>query len=84
MGPEFLSRIFKDKSGKEEMKNLAAKFVQVKKRENLVRVVGFIYSRTGFTPEAEVYCKVNGNACSEDEGRLETSKRNLTVRRLLR
>jgi hypothetical protein len=35
--------------------------------ENLERVVGFIFSRSGFTTEAEEYCKERGIACSEDE-----------------
>jgi hypothetical protein len=44
------------------------------KRENLERVVGFIFSRIGFTKEAEDYCRERGIACSEDEGWLETGK----------
>jgi hypothetical protein len=37
-------------------------------------VVGFIFSRKGFTKEAEEYCKEKGIACSEDEKWLETGK----------
>jgi hypothetical protein len=35
-------------------------------------VVGFIFSRSGFTAEAEEYCKEKGIACSEDERWLDT------------
>ena len=49
LGPEFLSRIRQDKSCKNEVKVFAAKLTAVKKQENLVRVVGFIDSRAGFT-----------------------------------
>jgi hypothetical protein len=31
------------------------------------KAVGFIYSRCGFTAEAETYCREKGIACSEDE-----------------
>jgi len=36
--------------------------------------VGFIFSRSGFTKEAEDYCKEKGLACSDDERWLETGK----------
>ena len=35
--------------------------------ENLKRAMGFIFSRSGFTREAEEYCQEKGIACSEDE-----------------
>ncbi len=44
------------------------KLAAVKEREQLQRVLGFIFSRCGFTVEAETYCKQQGIACSEDEG----------------
>ena len=42
--------------------------------ENLDKVVGFIFSRSGFTKEAEDYCKEKGIACSEDKKWLESGK----------
>jgi hypothetical protein len=56
----------------DELKDFEVKFAEIKKRENLERVVGFIFSRGGFTKEAEAYCKEKGIACSEDERWLET------------
>jgi hypothetical protein len=47
------------------------KFEEIKKVENLERVIGFIFSRKGFTKEAEDYCKERGIACSDDERWLE-------------
>jgi hypothetical protein len=58
----------------EEIKEFELKFAEIKKRENLERVVGFIFSRSGFTKEAEAYCKEKGIACSEDERWLESGK----------
>ena len=58
----------------EEIKEFELKFAEIKKRENLKRVVGFIFSRSGFTTEAEAYCKEKGIACSEDDLWLETGK----------
>jgi hypothetical protein len=58
----------------DEIKEFELKFAEIKKRENLERVVGFIFSRSGFTKEAEEYCKEKGIACSEDEKWLETGK----------
>jgi hypothetical protein len=58
----------------DELKEFEAKFAEIKKRENLERVVGFIFSRAGFTAEAEAYCKEKGIACSEDERWLDTGK----------
>jgi hypothetical protein len=43
------------------------KFAEVKKCENIDRAVGFIFSRSGFTAEAEEYCREKGIACSDDE-----------------
>jgi hypothetical protein len=51
----------------DELKEFELKFAEIKKRENLERVVGFIFSRSGFTGEAEDYCREKGIACSEDE-----------------
>ncbi len=59
------------KFSKEEAVEFAKKFTEVKKLENIERVVGFIFSRSGFTGEAEEYCKARGIACSEDETWLE-------------
>jgi hypothetical protein len=58
----------------DEIKEFEVKFVEIKKLENLERVVGFIFSRSGFTKEAEDYCKEKGIACSEDERWLESGK----------
>jgi hypothetical protein len=58
----------------DEIKEFEVKFAEIKKRENLEQkaVVGFIFSRSGFTAEAEDYCRERGIACSEDERWLET------------
>jgi hypothetical protein len=37
------------------------------KDKNIERVIGFIFSRCGFTGEAEDYCREKGIAYSEDE-----------------
>ena len=50
------------------------KFAEVKKLENIDRAVGFIFSRSGFTTDAQDYCKEKGIACSEDERWLESVK----------
>ncbi|MCP5108777.1 MAG: hypothetical protein GY950_35660, partial [bacterium] len=55
------------KFSKEEAVVFAGKFAEVKKLEHIGRAVGFIFSRRGFTREAEAYCRENGIACSEDE-----------------
>jgi len=55
------------KFSKEEAAAFARKLTAVKTQENIERAVGFIFSRSGFTPEAEEYCKEKGIACSEDE-----------------
>ena len=62
------------KFSKDEVKEFELKFAEIKKRENLERVVGFIFSRAGFTKEAEEYCRERGIACSEDERWLESGK----------
>jgi hypothetical protein len=61
------------KFSKEEVMEFEKKFAGVKKLEIIDRVVGFIFSRSGFTKEAENYCKEKGIACSEDERWLEDS-----------
>jgi hypothetical protein len=75
---EVKNREFK-KFSLDEIKDFQLKFAEIKKRENLGRVVGFIFSRAGFTAEAEAYCKEKGIACSEDERWLETGKLKLPV-----
>ncbi len=50
------------------------KFAGVKKLENIDRAVGFIFSRSGFTKDAQDYCKEKGIACSEDERWLESGE----------
>jgi hypothetical protein len=62
------------KFSKEEAVVFETKFAEVKKLENIDRAVGFIFSRSGFTKEAEDYCKQKGIACSEDEKWLEFGK----------
>lgn len=51
----------------EEAKNFLIKFEAIRKLENLERVIGFIFSRKGFTEEAEEFCKEKGIACTDDE-----------------
>jgi hypothetical protein len=55
------------KFSKEEAVDFLGKFEEIEKMENLDKVVGFIFSRSGFTKEAEDYCKEKGIACSEDK-----------------
>jgi hypothetical protein len=55
------------KFSKQEAVDFETKFAQVKKYENIHRAVGFVFSRSGFTKEAEEYCYEKGIACSEDE-----------------
>ncbi|HLP49149.1 MAG TPA: hypothetical protein VK469_24625 [Candidatus Kapabacteria bacterium] len=54
-----------------EVIEFESKFAEVKKIEGLDRAVGFIFSRSGFTAEAEAYCREKGIAYSEDEMWLE-------------
>jgi hypothetical protein len=49
------------------------KFNEIKKSEKLDHVIGFVFSRNGFTKEAEKYCKAKGFAFSEDQKWLENS-----------
>jgi len=62
------------KFSREEAIAFETKFAEVKKLENIDRAVGFIFSRSGFTKEAEDYCREKGIACSEDERWLESGK----------
>jgi hypothetical protein len=55
------------KFSKDEVVELEKKFTEVKKLENIDRVVGFIFSRCGFTKDGEDYCQERGIACSEDD-----------------
>ena len=55
------------KFSKAEAIEFERKFEEVKTRERIDRAVGFIFSRSGFTKEAEAYCREKGIACSEDE-----------------
>ncbi|MDQ1355241.1 MAG: hypothetical protein QG657_5551 [Acidobacteriota bacterium] len=54
------------KFSKDEVMEFERKFVEVKRLERIDRVVGFIFSRSGFTAEAEEYCREKGIACSDD------------------
>ncbi|NIM12335.1 MAG: hypothetical protein GTO45_09495 [Candidatus Aminicenantes bacterium] len=62
------------KFSKDEVIDFEKKLEEVKKIENIERAIGFIFSRSGFTKEAEAYCQERGIACSEDERWLETGK----------
>jgi len=55
------------KFSKDETAAFELKFEEIKKLEKVEPAVGFIFSRSGFTKEAEDYCKEKGIACSEDE-----------------
>ena len=55
------------KFSKEEVEQFEKKFADVKTHEHIDRAVGFIFSRSGFTDEAEAYCREKGIACSDDE-----------------
>ncbi len=61
------------KFSKDEVIEFEKKFAEVKKLENIDRAVGFIFSRCGFTKDAQAYCRQKGIACSEDERWLESS-----------
>jgi hypothetical protein len=58
----------------QEVIDFERKMAELKKLEKVDRAVGFIFSRCGFTPEAEAYCRKNGIACSEDEKWLDKSQ----------
>jgi len=62
----------KRKFSKEEAAAFTVKFAEVKKRETINRAVGFIFSRSGFTRDAEDFCRERGIACSEDERWVES------------
>jgi hypothetical protein len=62
------------KFSQEEVMEFEKKFAGVKKQENIDRAVGFIFSRSGFTKDAEEYCKEKGIACSKDERWLESGQ----------
>ncbi|MCP4152518.1 MAG: hypothetical protein GY757_32580 [bacterium] len=64
------------KFSKEEVHEFARKFEELKKLENIERVVGVIFSFGGFTKGAEALCKAKGIACSEDERWLEKQTAN--------
>lgn len=55
------------KFSKEEAMEFERKFARVKELENIERAVGFVFSRCGFTKDAESFCKAKGIAYSEDE-----------------
>ncbi|MCP4153453.1 MAG: hypothetical protein GY757_37340 [bacterium] len=59
------------KFSKDEVLAFENKVKEIKEGENLNRVVGFIFSRKGFTREAEAYCRKNGIAYTSDEQWLE-------------
>jgi hypothetical protein len=54
------------KFSREEAEDIKKKLAAVKKLENIERAIGFIFSSSGFTREAEDYCREKGIACSED------------------
>ncbi|MCU0288131.1 MAG: hypothetical protein MUF15_17260 [Acidobacteria bacterium] len=54
------------KFSKDEVIQFEKKFAEIKKLQGLEKVIGFIFSRSGFTQEAEVHCREKGIACSED------------------
>jgi hypothetical protein len=62
------------KFSKDEVMEFEKKFAEVKKLEKIDRAVGFIFSRCGFTKDAEDYRKEKGIACSEDERWLGSGK----------
>jgi hypothetical protein len=62
------------KFSKDEVIEFEKKFAEVKKLENIDLAVGFIFSRCGFTKDAQAYCQQKGIACSEDEKWLESGK----------
>ena len=62
------------KFSREELMEFEKKFAGVKKIENIDRAVGFIFSRSGFTKDAQDYSKEKGISCSEDERWLEIGK----------
>ncbi|MCP4150640.1 MAG: hypothetical protein GY757_23035, partial [bacterium] len=61
----------KRKFSKEEVVEFEWKLATVKQQENIQRAVGFIFSISGFTSEAEAYCKEKAIACSHHQGWLD-------------
>lgn len=57
----------------DEAAGFLEKFNHIKQKENLDHVIGFIFSRKGFTKEAESYLREQGIAASSDDRWLETS-----------
>ncbi|MCP4147175.1 MAG: hypothetical protein GY757_05440 [bacterium] len=55
------------KFSKEEAVDFERKFTEIKRLEKIEPAVGFIFSRSGFTKEADEYCRNHGFACSDDE-----------------
>ncbi|MCP4151762.1 MAG: hypothetical protein GY757_28720, partial [bacterium] len=60
------------KFSRDEAEKFLVKLKEIKKMENLELVTGFVFSRTGFTKDAETYCRDNGIACSDDDRWLAT------------
>ncbi|MGE5340857.1 MAG: hypothetical protein ACM3SY_05175, partial [Candidatus Omnitrophota bacterium] len=52
---------------REEAVIFERKLVELKLCEQIDRAQGFIFSRCGFTEDAESYCQEKGIACSDDE-----------------
>ena len=55
------------KFSKDEVVAFLDKFAKIKEKENLSPVIGFIFSRKGFTKDALAYCLEKGVATSSDE-----------------
>jgi len=51
----------------DEVLAFETKYIKLKNAEKIERTIGFIFSRCGFTEEAEALCREKGFACSEDE-----------------
>jgi hypothetical protein len=61
------------KFSKEEASAFLEKFERVKEKENLEPVTGFVFSRKGFTVEAESYLREKGIAYTDDMNWIEVS-----------
>ena len=55
----------------EEATEFLEKFTMIKEKENLSPVIGFVFSRSGFTTEAQAYLQEKGIAFSDNEGWLD-------------
>ncbi|MCP4220159.1 MAG: hypothetical protein GY765_36345 [bacterium] len=55
------------KFSKDEVIDFERKFLALKQLEKINHAVGFIFSRCGFTGEAEAYCEERGIACCDNE-----------------